>query len=74
MGLEIHGFEPLASDDRYDINNPNIQYLNDTLYDIAYISGECAKSNYDILPAAKARYNEIKLKKGDLYIRKGIIK
>lgn len=74
MGLEAHGFEPLISDERYDVNNKNIKYLNDTLYDIAYISEECAKSCYDIFPAAKARYNEVKMKNGNLYVKKGIMK
>lgn len=74
MGLEINGFESLSSNDRYDVNNLYMKYLNDTLYDIAYISEECAKSCYDILPKARLRYDDIKLKKGNLYIRKGIMK
>ena len=73
MGLEIHGFEPLSSDERYIFGNNHIKYLNDTLYVITYISKECARSCYDIMPAAKSRYDDIRLTKGNLYVEKAIV-
>lgn len=68
MGLESYGFEINTQDNRYDVSKGKIEHLTDSLLELAYISEECRKNDYDVNPSALERYEKTDLNKGRMYI------
>ena len=73
MGLEIHGFETDLQSDRYLIQKNNPRFLNDSLFELMYISFDCEKNSYIVDPNVIEKYVKINLLDGVLFLKSYLV-